>query len=268
MTPLEVPTSVAPAVPTPTVFTVPPRVLPAYPAPAPVEPTVYQTPPPPGPTVYPAPAAPMPSVPTVYPAFAPAVPVAPFPVPPPIVPPVMATHIDPTIPPAVYAPVYAATPRVPPPVYSAVPPIAPAPGIQPVPASIPTHLTDIVTARTRIPTLAESMKKLVAEDSFRMQQFIQELDGHLQVKLAGFGNSSYIETLDRALMIESAHQRAYLDKKKKQTNRTLGKIQPTQAAQQQSGRSRPETTSPQPALRGNQFAIIANCLGTRIEIVR
>ncbi|XP_042410146.1 36.4 kDa proline-rich protein-like [Zingiber officinale] len=112
MTPLDVPTSAAPAVPTPTVFTVPPGVLPAYLALAPVEPTAYQAPPPPGLAVYPAPAAPVPPVPTVYPTSAPVVSVAPFPVPPPTVPLAATTHIDSAVPPAVYAPVYAATPGV------------------------------------------------------------------------------------------------------------------------------------------------------------
>ena len=72
--------------------------------------------------------------------------------------------------------------------------------------------------------LARFCPELVAEDSSRMQQFIQGLDGHLQVRLAGLGYTSYLETLDRALMIESAQQRAFPDRKRKQTSQTSGQI--------------------------------------------
>ncbi|XP_042387772.1 uncharacterized protein Rv2082-like [Zingiber officinale] len=67
-----------------------------------------------------------------------------------------------------------------------------------------------------------SIIELVAEDRYRMLQFVQGLDGHIQVKIAGFGNSSYIEALDRALMIESTQQRANMDKDRKQTDRISG----------------------------------------------
>ncbi|XP_042410003.1 36.4 kDa proline-rich protein-like [Zingiber officinale] len=149
MAPLEVPTSAAPAVPTPTIFTVPLGVPPTYPAPASVEPTVYPAPPPPRPTMYPTPAAPVPPVPpvpTVHPAPAPVVPVAPFPIPPPTVPLAATIHIDLPVPSVVYDPVYAAAPGVPPPVYLEVLPVPPSPGISLVLASIPTHLTDIAAA--------------------------------------------------------------------------------------------------------------------------
>ncbi|XP_042387464.1 extensin-like [Zingiber officinale] len=212
----EVPT---PTVPTPTVFTVPPTVPLAYPIPPPPVPMEYQAPPPPVPIAY---QAPPPLLPTAYAAPAPAAAVAPPPVPPPTVPPATPTYADPAVPPMTLAPVYAAAPGMPLPAYAAVPPVILALVVLPVPAAVPTHLTDIVAARARIPTLAESMKKLVAEGSSRMHQFIQGLDGHLQVKLADFGSSSYIETLDRALMIESAQQRAYPDKKRKQMGQTLG----------------------------------------------
>ncbi|XP_042441314.1 leucine-rich repeat extensin-like protein 3 [Zingiber officinale] len=116
MAPLEVPTSATPAVSTPIVFTVPPGVPLAYPAPAPAEPTTYSTPPPPGPIVYPTLAAPVPPIPIVYPAApVPAVPVAPYPVPLPTVYPTTATYADPAVPPVAYAPVYAAASGVPPP---------------------------------------------------------------------------------------------------------------------------------------------------------
>ncbi|XP_042453345.1 cell wall adhesin EAP1-like [Zingiber officinale] len=154
MAPLEVPTSVAPAVTTPTVFTVPLGVPLAYPIPAPAEPAVYPVSPPHGPTVYPAPAAPVPPLPTVYPAApAPAVPVAPHSVPP-TRHPVAATYADPGVPPEAYAPVYAAALGVPPTVYLAVPPVAPALVFSHVSAAIPTHLPYIVAAQARIPALA------------------------------------------------------------------------------------------------------------------
>ncbi|XP_042456918.1 proline-rich protein 36-like [Zingiber officinale] len=64
------------------------------------------------------------------------------------------------------------------------------------------------------------------------------LDGHIQVKIAGFGNSSYTEALDRALMIEAAQQKVNADKKRKQTDRTSGQTQQPQATgQQQNGHS-------------------------------
>ncbi|XP_042421780.1 uncharacterized protein LOC122009620 [Zingiber officinale] len=239
-------------------------------------------------------------------------------------PPSAVSAVYPTPPLAVSAIAYS-VPQIPVPTttYStpvpAVPPIGPAPVVPSVPAAVPTHHTDIVAARARIPALAESMKsrftlfrgetdpsvaqswietmertffymtcfewekaelivfylldevdiwwdvqrsilgehnitwarfreafesryllqayqttrrqdflnlrqnnctvteynakfnrlvrfcpELVAEDRSRMLQFILGLDGHLQVKLAGFGSSSYLETLDRALMIELA----------------------------------------------------------------
>ncbi|XP_042401755.1 pinin-like isoform X2 [Zingiber officinale] len=86
--------------------------------------------------------------------------------------------------------------------------------------------------------LARFCPELVVEDRSRMLQFVQGLDGHLQVNIAGFGNLSYIETLDRVLMIEAAQQRVNADKKKKQTDRTSGQTQQPQATrQQQSGHS-------------------------------
>ncbi|XP_042460205.1 leucine-rich repeat extensin-like protein 2 [Zingiber officinale] len=208
----EVPTLTIPIVPTPTIFTVPPAVPLAYPAPTPVELTTYPVPPPPLLTAY---QAPLPPVPTTYVAPASAAVVVPPPVPPPIKPLTAPTYADPAMPPKTPASFYATAPGIPPPAYAAVPPVIPALVVPSVPAAVPTHLTDIVTTRAWIPALAESMKKLVAEDSSRMHQFIQGLDGHLQVKLADFGSPSYIETLDRALMIESAQQRAYPDKKRK-----------------------------------------------------
>ena len=72
--------------------------------------------------------------------------------------------------------------------------------------------------------LARFCPELVADDRSRMLQFVQGLDGHLQVKIAGLGITSYTEALDRALMIESAHQRVKVDKKRKQTERTSGQI--------------------------------------------
>ena len=66
-----------------------------------------------------------------------------------------------------------------------------------------------------------------------MLQFVQGLDGHLQVKIVGFGSSSYTEALDRALMIESAHQRVNAYKKRKQIDRTSGQIQQPQVIGQQ-----------------------------------
>ncbi|XP_042467383.1 proline-rich protein 12-like [Zingiber officinale] len=287
--PLEVPTSVAPIIPTPIVFTVRPAVPSAYLVPPPPVPTAYQAPPPPVPTAHPAPA--------------PAAAVAPPPVPPPTVPPVAPTYTDPAVPPVAPALAYATTPGISPPTYPAVPPVVPpvgpAPVVPPVHTAVPTQLIDIVAARARILALAKSMKcrftvfcgetnssvaqswietleqtffymtcsewekaelvvfhlrdeadiwwdtqrsiiELVAEDRSRMLQFIQGLDGHLQVQLASFGSSSYLETLDRTLMIESAQHRAFLDRKRKQMGPTSGQIQQPQATRkQQSGHSRP-----------------------------
>ncbi|XP_074563063.1 uncharacterized protein LOC141819710 [Curcuma longa] len=86
--------------------------------------------------------------------------------------------------------------------------------------------------------LARCCPELVAEDRSRMLQFTQGLDGHLQVRLAGLGISSYQEVLDRALMIESAHQRAFGDKKKqkKSVQDSAPTQQPQTGGQQHRGR--------------------------------
>ncbi|XP_042386599.1 extensin-like [Zingiber officinale] len=147
--------------PTPTVSTVPLAVPSAtYSAPPPaVLATTYPVPPPPVPaTTYPAPAAPVTPMPTAYSAPAPAVPVAPYPVPPPAVPPAAPAYINPAVPPAVPIPAYAAAPGVPPPAYPVVPLVIPALVVPSVPTAIPTHPTDMVTARAQILVLAESMK--------------------------------------------------------------------------------------------------------------
>ncbi|XP_042426136.1 uncharacterized protein LOC122014003 [Zingiber officinale] len=68
----------------------------------------------------------------------------------------------------------------------------------------------------------DHMGELVVKDRSRMLQFVQGLDGYLQVKIAGFGNSSYIEALDIAFMIKSAQQRTIANKKRKQNDRTSG----------------------------------------------
>ncbi|XP_042441325.1 lysine-rich arabinogalactan protein 19-like [Zingiber officinale] len=115
MTLLDVPTSAAPVVPTSTIFTVPPAVPPAYPAP-----------PPPEPTVYPALVAPVPPAPTVYPTPASAVQAAPLLVPSSIVPSAAATYADSAVPPVASGPVYVAASGIPPPAYPAVPPVVPA----------------------------------------------------------------------------------------------------------------------------------------------
>ncbi|XP_042419215.1 extensin-like [Zingiber officinale] len=159
MTPLEVPTLVAPVIPTPTVFTVQPTEPPTYPTPTPVELTTYPVPPPPVPMAY---QEPPPSVPTAHPTPAPAAAVALHPVPPPTVPPVAPTYTDPAVPPVAPAPAYATAPGIPPPAYPAIPPVVPALVVSPVLAVVPTHHTDIVAARARIPVLAESMKSRFA----------------------------------------------------------------------------------------------------------
>ncbi|XP_074576599.1 uncharacterized protein LOC141833108 [Curcuma longa] len=86
--------------------------------------------------------------------------------------------------------------------------------------------------------LARCCPELVAEDRSRMLQFMQGLDGHLQVRLAGLGISSYREVLDRALLIESAQQRAFGDRKKqKKSVQDSAPTQQTQTGgQQQRGR--------------------------------
>ncbi|XP_042443876.1 proline-rich extensin-like protein EPR1 [Zingiber officinale] len=174
--------------PTPTVSTVPPAVPSVtYSTPPPVVPASrYPSPPPPVPaTAYPTLAAPVTPVPTAYSAPAPAVLVAPYMVPPPTVPLTAPTYIDPAVPPEVPAPAYVAALGVPPLAYPVVPLVVPDPVIPPIPTTIPTHPTDMVV-------------------------------------IAGFGNSSYIEALDRALMIEATQQRANLDKKRKQIDQTSG----------------------------------------------
>ncbi|XP_042460181.1 proline-rich protein 36-like [Zingiber officinale] len=223
--------------PTPTVSTVPPVVPSAtYSTPPPAVPsTTYLAPPPPVPaTAYPAPATPVTLVPTTYSAPTPVVPVAPYLIPPSTIPPVAPVYIDPTMPPAVPAPTYAAAPGVPPPAYPAVPLVVPALMVPPITAAISTHPTNMVAARGRIPALAESMKSRFT--LFREEtdpSFVQGLDRHLQVKIADFGNSSYIEALDRTLMIEAAQQRANTDKKRKQIDWTSGQTQQPQATRQQ-----------------------------------
>ena len=164
-----------PTVSTPTVFMVPSGVPLAYPTFAPEQPTTYSAPPPPGPTVYPTPVAPVPPVPTVAAA-------APYPVPLPTVPPAATTFVNQSVPPTAYAPVYTAASGVPPPVYSAVPPVVSAPVFPPVPAAVPTQLTDIVAARARIPALAESMKT-------RFTLFRGDLDPSMAL--------SWIETMEQ-----------------------------------------------------------------------
>ncbi|XP_074572635.1 uncharacterized protein LOC141829120 [Curcuma longa] len=86
--------------------------------------------------------------------------------------------------------------------------------------------------------LARFCPELVAEDRSRMLQFVQGLDGHLQVKIAGFGLSSYREALDRALLIESAQQRAFGDRKKskQQAQSSAQSQQPQTSGQQRGGR--------------------------------
>ncbi|XP_042415284.1 wiskott-Aldrich syndrome protein family member 2-like [Zingiber officinale] len=118
-------------------------------------PLAYPTPPPPVPTTY---QAPLPSVPTAFAAPTPVAAVAPPPVPPPTVPPVAPTYADPAVPQMTPATVYTVAPGMPPPVYAAVPLVIPTPVVPPVSAAVPTHLTDIVAARARIPDLVESMK--------------------------------------------------------------------------------------------------------------
>ncbi|XP_042386494.1 CASP-like protein 4A1 [Zingiber officinale] len=196
-------------------FKVPPAVPPA----------AYSTPPPVMRTTYSAPPQTIPTV--AYPTHAPAEPVTPT------VPPAAPTYIDPAVPPMTPTPAYAAAPGIPPPAYPAM-----------------THRQDFLSLRQNNCTvteynaefnrLARLCPELVAEDRCRMLQFVQGLDGHLQVKIASFRNLSYIEALDKTLMIESAHQRVYPDKKQKQTDWTSGQIQsPQVTGQQQSGRSRP-----------------------------
>ncbi|XP_042465671.1 extensin-like [Zingiber officinale] len=178
----EVPTSTIPVGPTPTVFTVPPAVPPtAYPTPPPAVPVVaYSAPPPAAPTTYPAP---LPLVPAItYSAPALVVPVTPYPVPPPTVPPATPTYIDPAVPLAVAGPTYAA-PGVPSPAYPAVPPIVSAPVVPPVPAAILSHPTDMIVARARIPTFAESVNS-------RFTLFCRETDSSVV--------QSWIETMERA----------------------------------------------------------------------
>ncbi|XP_042432853.1 vegetative cell wall protein gp1-like [Zingiber officinale] len=145
MAPLEVLTSTVPAVPTPTVVMVPPAVPRTHPVP----PTsTYGVPGTIASGAYCSPdththtssnscsiSGATPTVPLVAP-----------------------TNADPAVPPATPAPTYAVAPGVLPSVYLVVLPIAPAPFVPPVPAAAPTHLTDIVAARARIPALAESMK--------------------------------------------------------------------------------------------------------------
>ncbi|XP_074556572.1 uncharacterized protein LOC141812480 [Curcuma longa] len=82
--------------------------------------------------------------------------------------------------------------------------------------------------------LARCCPELVAEDRSRMLQFMQGLDGYLQVKLAGLGISTYREVLDRALLIESAQQRAFGDRKKnKKSEQESVQTQQHQAGGQQ-----------------------------------
>ncbi|XP_042415294.1 leucine-rich repeat extensin-like protein 3 [Zingiber officinale] len=158
----------SPELSTPTVFTVPPAVPPStYPAPPPAVPAAaYPAPPPPVPTTcYSAPPPPLPS--TAYPAPPSPVSATAYPTPAPAVflsgtttyrTSSHSAYIDPIVPPAVPAPAYAVTPGVPSSAYPAVPLVVPAPVVPSVPAAIPTHLTDMIAARARIPTLVESVK--------------------------------------------------------------------------------------------------------------
>ncbi|XP_042472528.1 synaptic defective enhancer 1-like [Zingiber officinale] len=172
----------------------------------------FPTPPPPVPaTAYLAPSPPVPA--TAYSAPAPAVPVALY-----LVPPVAPAYIDPPVPPAVPAPTYATTPGVPSPAYPALPLVVPAPVVPSVPMN--NHI--VTEDNAEFNRLARFCPELVTEDRSRMLQFVQRLDGHLQVKIASFGNSSYIEALDRALMIEAAQQTENANKKRKQTDQTSG----------------------------------------------
>ncbi|XP_042406851.1 lysine-rich arabinogalactan protein 19-like [Zingiber officinale] len=177
---------------TPMVSEVPTSIVPIVPTP-----TVFTVPP----TVYSAP----PPMPTAHPTPALAAVVAPPPVPPPIVPPATPTYVDPTVPTAAPALAYAAAPGMPPPAYAA-------------------NNRSVTEYNAEFNRLARFCPELIAEGSSRMLQFIQGLDGHLQVKLVSFGSSSYLETLDRALMIESAQQRVFPDRKRKQTGQTSRQI--------------------------------------------
>ena len=159
--------------------------------------------------------------------------------------------------------------------------------------------------------LARFCPELVVEDSSRMQQFIQGLDGHLQLRLVGLGIISYAEMLDRALIIESAQQRVFPDRKGSSRVRHLDRysslrlhhsragvvdqirvhlgyhvnlrnqgslLQDVSGLPSRAGNNPPATfvvsdvgpeiMSLQPVLWDIQFAFIANCLGTRAEIVR
>ncbi|XP_042423433.1 uncharacterized protein LOC122011059 [Zingiber officinale] len=55
--------------------------------------------------------------------------------------------------------------------------------------------------------LAEYCPQLVAQDSDRLDQFIQGLAAYIRIRMSGFTPSTYREALDRALMIEMTQQR-------------------------------------------------------------
>ncbi|XP_074557053.1 uncharacterized protein LOC141813046 [Curcuma longa] len=107
--------------------------------------------------------------------------------------------------------------------------------------------------------LARFCPELVAEDRSRMLQFVQGLDGNLQVKIAGFGISSYREALDRALLIESAQQRAFGDRKRSKSSAqsSAQTQQPLTAGQQHDGRgdsSQIATGAPSKPQKSEQFS--------------
>ncbi|XP_042420308.1 cone-rod homeobox protein-like [Zingiber officinale] len=130
--------------------------------------------------------------------------------------------------------VFTVPPAVPPATYPTPPPAVPVTSYPVPPLTVPpaalTYIDPAVSLAVSAPAYA-ALEVMYASVCPRT-------GGTSSSKIVGFDNSSYIEALDRTLIIEAAQQRANADKKKKQTDQTSGQTQHPQATrQQQSGRS-------------------------------